>query len=77
MRGGGGEGPAEWLELRDDGVTALVGLVLEDRDVAVSIELDVAVVRDGELGHEDLQSGPVGGHPGAGEKLLPVQPVDA
>ena len=65
------------LELGDDGVAALVGLVLEDRDLGVSIELDVAVVRGGEAGHQDLQPGAVSGHPGAGEQLLPVQAVDA
>jgi len=71
MLGVGGEGSAERLELCDDGIAALVGLVLEDRDLMVSIELDIAVVRSGELGHQDLQAGAVGGHPGACEELLP------
>ncbi len=45
--GVGGERAAERLELRDDGVGGLVGLVLEDRDLAVPAELEVAVVRSG------------------------------
>ena len=40
-----GERPAERLKLGDNGLCRLVGLVLEHRDLAVAIQLDVSVVR--------------------------------
>jgi 3-keto-L-gulonate-6-phosphate decarboxylase len=50
--GVGGEGAAERPELGGDEVAILGGLVLEDGQLLVSIELEVAVVGGGELGNE-------------------------
>ena len=59
--GVGGEGASERLEFRDNGLTPLVGFVLEDGDVAIAIKLDIPVVSRGQLRDTDLESGPVGG----------------
>src|SRR4051794_38016434 len=72
----GGEGAPKRTELRGDDIAALVGLVLKDGELVVAIELEVAVVRGGELGDDDLESRTVGGHPGTCEQLLPVQPIN-
>src|SRR6478609_3043886 len=73
----GSESAAKRTKLRGDDIAALVGLVLKDGELVVAIELEVAVVRGGQLGNDDLEPGTVGGHPGACEQLLPVQPINA
>jgi hypothetical protein len=65
----GGERPAERPEIVGDDVTALVGLVLEDRQLIVAVELDVAIVCGGGLRLDFLQARAVGGHRGAREEL--------
>ena len=77
MLGVGGERPVEGLEFGGDGIAALVGFVLKDGDISLLIELDISVVRAGDLGNKHLQAGTVGGHPAAREPLLPVKSVDA
>jgi hypothetical protein len=56
--------------------TSFAGLVLKDREFFVAGKLDVAVVRGRKLGNDHLEAGAVGGHPGTGEQLLPVQSID-
>ncbi len=76
MLGVGGEGAAKRPQLGGNGVAGLVRLVLEHRDLAVSVQLEVAVVRGRQLRNEDLEAGAVGGHPAAGEQRAPVMTVD-
>jgi hypothetical protein len=73
----GGECAAKRLELGGDDVAVLGRLVLKDRDLVVSVEFDITVVRDRQPRNDDLQSGAVGGHPRTCEQLFPMQPVDA
>jgi hypothetical protein len=77
MLGIGGERAAKRAKLGRNDVAALVGLVLKDGELVVSVEFDVAVVRGGKLGNDYLESGAVGGHPAASEQLFPVQAIDA
>lgn len=74
--GVGGQRSAELRELGDDVLAALVRRVLEHRVLVVAIELDVAVVRVRQAGHEHLEARAVGGHPRARQELAPVQAVD-
>ena len=76
MLSAGGEGAPKRTELRGDDIAALVGLVLKDGELVVSIELEVAVMRGRQLGDDDLEPCTIGGHPGACEQLLPVQPIN-
>jgi len=73
----GRERALEGAKLRGDDVAALRWLVLKDRELVVSVKLDVAVVRSGKLGNDYLEASAVGGHQRASEQLLPVQPVDS
>jgi hypothetical protein len=54
--GVGGERASEGLQLADDVLAGLVGLVLEDGAREVPVQLDVAVVRGGQPGDEDLEA---------------------
>lgn len=56
----GGEGSLEGLKLGGDGVSSLVGFVLKHGDLAIAVQLDVAVVSRGQLGDEHLEAGAVG-----------------
>jgi hypothetical protein len=75
--GVGRERALERAKFRGNDIAALGGLVLKDRELFVSVELDVSVVRCWKFGDDDLEPGAVGGHPGAGEQLFPVQAVNA
>ena len=67
MLGVGGESAAKRPELCGDDIASLVGLVLKDGEFLVAIQLDLAVVRGGKLGNDDLEPSAVGSHSRAGE----------
>jgi hypothetical protein len=68
--------PRNGTQLVDDTLARLVCRVLEDGELAVPIQLDIAVVRGRQLRDQDFDFGAICGHPGAGEELLPVVSVD-